>query len=189
MKVQLPRRPVSSPKWVKASRCLVSEEKLKEWTSLLSPPGARSSTYPRMKWSGSFAAIPRENARDRLIFDMIYRYGLRRREAAFLRLEQISERIWINRLKGGVPGEYPIHPCTRRLLWAYLSERGRDDERPYLFVTRQSGARRMSPSTIYGRFRIYADAAGIPREWQHPHVLSQGGEVCRVVALGRHCCE
>jgi integrase/recombinase XerD len=117
-----------------------------------------------------FAAIPRENSRDRLLFDMIYRYGLRRREAALIRLEHISERIWINRLKGGIPGEYPIHPCTRRLLWAYLNERDSDDS-PYLFVTRQSGARRMSPSTIYGRFRVYANAAGIPRERQHPHVL------------------
>jgi Phage integrase family len=117
-----------------------------------------------------FNAIPRENARDSLLFEMIYRYGLRRREAGLIRLDHLSERIWISRLKGGVPGEYPIHPRTRRLLWAYLGERGRDD-RPYLFVTRQSATRPISPSTIYALFRRYAEAAAIPRERQHPHAL------------------
>lgn len=117
-----------------------------------------------------FAAIPRENARDALLFETIYRYGLRRREATLLRLDHISERIWINRLKGGIPGSYPIHPRTRRLLWAYLNDRG-ETESSYLFVTRQSGIRPMSPSTVYGLFRRYATVAGIPERRQHPHVL------------------
>ena len=117
-----------------------------------------------------FAAIPLDNMRDRLLFEMMYRYGLRRREAALIRREHISERIWITRLKGGVSGEYPIHPTTRRLLWPYLGERG-DSENPYLFFTRQSGTKPLSPSTIYGSFRRYAGAAEIPRERQHPHVL------------------
>jgi len=117
-----------------------------------------------------FAAIPRENTRDQVLFEMIYRYGLRRREAALIRREHISERIWITRLKGGVSGEYPIHPTTRRLLWPYLSERGNGNS-PYLFFTRQSGTKPLSPSTIYALFRRYAEAAGIPRERQHPHVL------------------
>jgi site-specific recombinase XerD len=118
-----------------------------------------------------FAVIPRENRRDRLLFEMIYRYGLRRREAALVRREHISERIWITRLKGGVSGEYPIHPTTRRLLWPYLGERGDGNKSPYLFFTRQSGTKPLSSSTIYGVFRRYAEGAGIPRERQHPHVL------------------
>lgn len=32
-----------------------------------------------------FQAIPKENARDRLLFDLIYTFGLRRQEVAFLR--------------------------------------------------------------------------------------------------------
>lgn len=118
-----------------------------------------------------FAAIPRENTRDRLLLEMIYRYGLRRREVALIRREHISERIWITRLKAGVSGEYPIHPTTRRLLWQYLMERPNAGERPYLFFTRQSGKKPVSPSTIYALFRRYADTAGIARERQHPHVL------------------
>jgi Phage integrase family len=31
--------------------------------------------------------------------------------------------------------------------------------------------RRVGSSTIYGRFRVYANAVGIPEELQHPHVL------------------
>jgi site-specific recombinase XerD len=117
-----------------------------------------------------FAAIPRDAVRDQLLFEMIYRHGLRRLEAALIRREWIRERLWIHRVKHGASGEYPIHPRTRRLLWAWLSERG-EDENPYLFTSRQSADRPLSPSTIYGRFRIYADAAAIPRDLQHPHVL------------------
>jgi integrase/recombinase XerD len=117
-----------------------------------------------------FAAIPRDATRDQLLFEMLYRHGLRRLEAALMRREWIRERIWIHRVKNGASGEYPIHPRTRRLLWAWLSERD-EDENPYLFTSRQSGERPLSPSTIYGRFRVYADAAEIPRGLQHPHVL------------------
>src|SRR4051812_17437811 len=74
-----------------------------------------------------FSVIPREKARDRLLFDVIYRHGLRRLEAANVQREHLSDgRIWITRLKGGVSGEYPIHPATRRLLWSYLAELGND---------------------------------------------------------------
>lgn len=118
-----------------------------------------------------FDAIPTGDAADRLLFDLIYRYGLRRVEAAVLRRENLSVgRIWISRAKGGVSGEYPIHPTTRRLLWAYLSARG-EDASPYLFTSRQSGNRPISATTIYGRFRRYAGAAGLASDRRHPHVL------------------
>jgi site-specific recombinase XerD len=118
-----------------------------------------------------FAAIPDAASRDRLLFDAIYRYGLRRTEAALIRREHLSEgRIWITRLKGGVSSEYPIHPNTRRLLWAYLNQRG-VDENPYLFVSRQGAHRPLSASMIYHLFRRYADAAQLPADRHHPHVL------------------
>jgi site-specific recombinase XerD len=118
-----------------------------------------------------FAAIPAENARDRLLFDVIYRYGLRRTEAARIRREHLKDgRIWITRLKGGISGEYPIHPTTRRLLWTYLAELA-DDWRPYLFVSRQSDIWPISDSTIYALFRRYAEAAELALDRRHPHVL------------------
>jgi integrase/recombinase XerD len=117
-----------------------------------------------------FSVISSKDGRDRLLFDVIYRYGLRRREAALIRREHVGERIWITRLKGGISGEYPIHPTTRRLLWEYLEQRGADS-RPYLFATRQSDVKPISPSTIYQVFRGYAEAAGLPADRRHPHVL------------------
>jgi integrase len=118
-----------------------------------------------------FSSIPETATRDRVLFDVIYRHGLRRSEAALIRREHLSDgRIWITRLKSGISGEYPIHPTTRRLLWKYLSELG-DDGLPYLFVSRQSDIWPMSPSTIYGLFRHYAEIAGLPADRQHPHVL------------------
>jgi len=48
-----------------------------------------------------FRSIPLEQRRDRLLFDLIYRHGLRRQEAALLRTESVKDgRIWIYRLKG-----------------------------------------------------------------------------------------
>jgi site-specific recombinase XerD len=118
-----------------------------------------------------FDLIPAENARDRLLFDVIYRYGLRRTEAALIRREHLTEgKIWITRLKGGISGEYPIHPATRRLLWTYLAELG-DDGRPYLFVSRQSEIWPISDSTIYSLFRHYAALAELALDRRHPHVL------------------
>jgi integrase len=117
-----------------------------------------------------FSVIQGKDGRDRLLFDVIYRYGLRRSEALSIRREHVAERLWITRLKGGVSGEYPIHPNTRRLLWAYLSDRGEDDS-PYLFRSRQSGSLPISDSTVYGLFRRYAVAADLPADRRHPHVL------------------
>ncbi len=118
-----------------------------------------------------FRVIPEESARDRLLFDLIYRFGLRRTEAALIRREHLSAgRIWITRLKGGISGEYPVHPITRRLIWAHMN--GRDEDRnPYLFTSRQSSLGPMSQSMIYTLFRRYASAANVPADRCHPHVL------------------
>jgi integrase/recombinase XerD len=133
--------------------------------------GHRQITFlSKLEVEALFAAIPQEATRDQLLFEMIYRHGLRRLEAALIRREWITDSIWIQRVKGGVSGEYPIHPRTRRLLWAWLNARGEDDN-PYLFTSRQSGHRPLSASTVYGLFSRYATAAGIAAERQHPHVL------------------
>jgi site-specific recombinase XerD len=132
-------------------------------------PGHQLAYLTKQEVERLFGVISSKDGRDRLLFDVIYRYGLRRREAALIRREHVGERIWITRLKGGISGEYPIHPTTRRLLWEYLEQRGADS--PYLFATRQSDARPISPSTIYHVFRAYADAAELPADRRHPHVL------------------
>lgn len=134
-------------------------------------PSAEVSYLSKEETERFFAAIPEDQPRDLLLFDVIYRHGLRRREATLLRRSHLSDGgIWVSRLKGSVSGQYPIHPTTRRRIWTYLHSRG-DDGRPHLFVSRQSGDGPLSSSTIYLLFRRYAEAAGIPAERCHPHVL------------------
>jgi len=118
-----------------------------------------------------FATIPKAETRNRLLFDIIYRHGLRRREATLLRREHVTDdRIWIGRVKHGISGEYPIHPTTRRLLQKYLPTRTSPDS-PFLFTSRQSGAHPIAPTTIWTLFRRYARQAGLPENRLHPHVL------------------
>ncbi|HJQ39696.1 MAG TPA: tyrosine-type recombinase/integrase [Thermoanaerobaculia bacterium] len=119
-----------------------------------------------------FAAIPENNTRDKLLFEVIYRHGLRRVEATMLRLNDLSNgRVWITRAKNGISGEYPIHPHTRKLLWRYVNER-RADGNPHLFVSRQGkDGGPLSEPLIYHLFRRYAKLANLPRDRQHPHVL------------------
>ena len=118
-----------------------------------------------------FRVIPAENTRDQLLFELIYRHGLRRVEAALLKLEDISnDRIWIARVKRGVSGEYPLHPRSQQLVAAYLINRRFDGSR-YLLRSRQNRPIPLSTTTIYAAFRSYAAAAGLPVDKRHPHVL------------------
>ena len=67
-----------------------------------------------------------KSKRDRAMFNVIYKYGLRASEAGLLKIEDVDlerRRIKIWRLKGGVSGEYGIFSDTARLLKAYLKER------------------------------------------------------------------
>jgi site-specific recombinase XerD len=119
-----------------------------------------------------FRSIPLEQRRDRLLFDLIYRHGLRRQEAALLRTESVKDgRIWIYRLKGGVSGEYALHPTSQELLYEYLQD-GKNPHNPFLFNSRQSRRKHpLSTSTIRAAFSLYAKKAGLPAEKQHVHIL------------------
>jgi integrase len=71
-----------------------------------------------------FRAIPKNRIRDVLLFDLAYRHGLRRSEAARLTLDDLREgKIWVARRKHGLSNAYPLHPRSKRLLAAYLRER------------------------------------------------------------------
>jgi len=119
-----------------------------------------------------FACIPSSASRERLLFDLSYRHGLRRREAALLRLEHFSSdgKVWITRAKSGISGSYPLHPRSRELFDAYFIER-RFDSCRYLFRGRRTRPEPISGSLIYQLFRSYAEAADLPMDRRHPHVL------------------
>ena len=107
--------------------------------------------------------------RDRVLFDLMYRHGLRRREAAQMRVDNINlvaGTIEVRRLKGSRDGVYRLHKTSIRLLRRYLSEIPKDAV--WLFPGRSQGTH-LSPSTIYYLCRKYARAAGLRRE--NPHAF------------------
>jgi len=118
-----------------------------------------------------FVQIPKRNARDLLLFDLMYRHGLRRGEAALLEVADVQgDEIWIARLKDGDAHWHPLHPRSKRLLRAYLVVRG-NDPAPYLFRGRRRGVEPLSEGAISYLFQLYATAAEIPPQLRHVHAL------------------
>lgn len=108
--------------------------------------------------------------RDRALFGVMYYFGLRASEAGLLLREHVNfrtRRIYIPRLKGGIPGEKVMTADCRRLLQSYLQ--GRRDTLPYLFPSRNS--RPVSRKRIDALFRLYAAQAGLPPHKRHSHCL------------------
>jgi len=120
-----------------------------------------------------FRAIPSAKIRDRLLFDLIYHYGLRRSEACILQIENFNLRkntIDVHRLKGSDSHPYPLFPSTKRLLALYL-ERPRGPWTQNLFPSRQRVGHPISASLVAHLFREYAKKAGIPPDRQNVHAL------------------
>ena len=71
--------------------------------------------------------------RDRAIFLVAYRHGLRASEIGLLQRADVDAkqgRISIHRLKGSISGMYPMQPDVLKAIRSYL--RTRADESPYL---------------------------------------------------------
>lgn len=119
-----------------------------------------------------FKVIPIDKLRDRALFDLIYRHGLRRVEATWLQKDWIHNgRIWIKRAKNGISQEYQLHPASIALIGLYLNARGKDHN-PYLFLGRESGSGKpISDNLIYHLFRNYSERAGIPKDRGFVHIL------------------
>jgi len=108
--------------------------------------------------------------RDRALFGAMYYFGLRASEVGLLLREYVNfrtRRIYIPRLKGGVPGEKVMTADCRRLLQNYLQSRR--DSLPYLFTSRNNQP--ISRKRIDSLFRHYATRAGMPPHKRHSHCL------------------
>jgi len=108
--------------------------------------------------------------RDRALFAAMYYFGLRASEIGLLLREYVNfrtRRIYIPRLKGGIPGEKVMTVDCRRLLQGYLQSRR--DMLPYLFPSRNS--RPISRKRIDALFRSYARLADLPLHKRHSHCL------------------
>ena len=107
--------------------------------------------------------------RDRALLAVLLYHGLRREEAAQLRVSEIQERRGIKHLqihgKGGKLRYLPLHPTAAERIYAYLERSGRhqDDVQEPLFVPlrgRSTGTG-ITANGIYAMVGSYAKAAGI----------------------------
>ena len=104
-------------------------------------------------------------------FACMYHFGLRASEVGLLLREHVNfrtRRIYIPRLKGGIPGEKVITSDIRRLLQTYLQTRA--DALPYFFPSRN--LRPIGRKKIDVLFKLYAGRARLPPQKHHSHCKS-----------------
>jgi integrase/recombinase XerD len=108
--------------------------------------------------------------RDKALFLLAYRHGLRASEMGRLRVEDIDfERrvMKIDRVKGSHGGEYPLASDELKALNAYLH--CREAESPFIFVSRLD--KPISRKTLEWLMKRYGAAANLPSHCRHFHVL------------------
>jgi site-specific recombinase XerD len=111
-----------------------------------------------------------KHKRDKAIFLLAYRHGLRASEIGLLQRTDFNPkqgRIAIHRLKGSLSSVYPMQPDMIKLLRSYL--RQRDDDSPYLFISNRGVP--IDRRTLWVKMTKYAASAGIPEEKRKFHCL------------------
>jgi integrase len=111
-----------------------------------------------------------KSKRDKAIFLVAYRHGLRASEIGLLQradLDAKQGRISIHRLKGSISGIYPMQPDVLKAIRSYL--RTRTDESPYLFVSNRGVP--ISRYMLHHLMQTYGEVAGLPLEKRKFHCL------------------
>jgi integrase/recombinase XerD len=111
-----------------------------------------------------------KDKRDKALFLLAYRHGLRASEIGHLQRTDIDlkqGRITIHRLKGSLSGIYPLQPDVIKLLRSYL--RSRTDSSPYLFISNRGTP--LDRRTLWCAMQTYGKRAGIPPEKRKFHNL------------------
>ena len=115
-----------------------------------------------------FASIT--DKRDKAIFLLAYRHGLRASEVGLLRVSDLDLkrlRVMLHRLKGSLSGEHPLQADEARALKAWL--KSRDTDSSILFPSRRGLpiSRQMLDVLMKG----YGEEAAIPKDKRHFHAL------------------
>src|SRR5438094_6386104 len=108
--------------------------------------------------------------RDKAIFLVAYRHGLRASEIGLLQRADVDAkqgRISIHRLKGSISGVYPMQPDVLKAIRSYV--RTRVDESPYLFVSNRNVP--ISRYMLHHLMQTYGEVAGLPMEKRKFQVL------------------
>lgn len=111
-----------------------------------------------------------KDKRDRAIFLIAYRHGLRASEVGLLQtgdLDFKKLRVMLHRLKGSLSGEHPLQPDEQKALRSHLRNRRLDS--PILFPSRR--ALPISRYMLDDLMKRYGELADIPKEKRHFHVL------------------
>lgn len=115
-----------------------------------------------------FAAVT--DKRDKAMFLLAYRHGLRASEVGLLRVSDLDLkrlRIMLHRLKGSLSGEHPLQADEARALKAWL--KSKDTDSPILFPSRRTLP--ISRQMLDVLMKRYAETAKILKEKRHFHVL------------------
>ncbi|EBF0843304.1 integrase [Salmonella enterica subsp. enterica] len=127
------------------------------------------------EWSMFFNAISgnANELRDKAMFIMVYRHGLRVSELTGIRmtdLDMSDKTIYIKRLKNGLSTIHPLQQETFLLIKKWLVKRKKylKEENNWLFLS--VNGERMSRQWIYKLTRKYAKKAGLMLNI-HPHML------------------
>lgn len=110
------------------------------------------------------------NKRDRALFLLAYRHGLRASEVGSLHKTDVDFkqlRLMCHRMKGSHSGQHSMEADEARILKAYLNSR--EDSSPLLFPSRRNLP--ISRKRLDALIKHYGELAGLPRDKQHFHVL------------------
>ena len=111
-----------------------------------------------------------KSKRDRAIFLVAYRHGLRASEIGLLQRADVDVkqgRISIHRLKGSISAVYPMQPDVLKAIRSYV--RTREDESPYLFISNRNVP--ISRDMLHHLMQTYGAVAGLPVEKRKFHCL------------------
>lgn len=115
-----------------------------------------------------FAAI--SDKRDRALFLLAYRHGLRASEIGLLQVTDLDFnqlRIALHRLKGSLSGVHPLQADEARVLKSYLKTRSGDA--PVLFASQRGLP--ISRQMLHVLMNKYGELAELPAEKRHFHTL------------------
>ncbi|EBN7970368.1 tyrosine-type recombinase/integrase [Salmonella enterica] len=131
----------------------------------------------RMEWKTFFSAIAGSTTeyRDKAMFSMTYKHGLRVSELSNIRLGDLDlagRTVFIRRLKNGLSTVHPLQPETLFWIkkWLKYREAFTTDSDPESFLFVNNKGRQISRQWIYHLSRKYSQKAGLPVHL-HPHML------------------
>lgn len=118
------------------------------------------------------ALLEVSSVKERLLWKLLYFYGLRASEGGAIRMDAIDFRrstIEIERLKGSTSRSYPLLAALKEDLTAWLKYRPKSS--PYLFPRARDVNQPLDKTSIWRMFTKTATKAKLPLNLRHPHVL------------------